>query len=170
MDADKLIRKELLALLRGGNAHMTFDEVIDRFPMKDINKKAPNVPYSAWHLLEHMRIAQWDIVEFIRNAKHVSPAYPGGYRPRPNEQATTTQWKKTVKDFLADRKVLENMTVDEKTDLFAPIPHARNYTIFREILVAADHNAYHLAEIAMLRQVMDLWPEDNPYLTGTPEP
>jgi hypothetical protein len=169
MKTENILRKELLALLRGGNAHMTFNEVIDRFPMKDINRKAPNVPYSAWHLLEHMRIAQWDIVEFIRNPKHVSPEYPGGYRPRPDKQATTARWKKTARDFLADRTALEKMAADEKTDLFGPIPHAPDYTIFREVLVAADHNAYHLAEIAILMQVMDLWPAENPYLTGMPE-
>jgi hypothetical protein len=163
----KTLRKELLAFLSGGNAHMTFDEVIDRFPRDGINRKAPHVPYTAWHLLEHMRIAQWDIAEFIRNPKHVSPAYPDGYRPGADAHADWARWEKTVKDFRADLKALEDMVKDEKTDLFGPIPHAKGYTIFREILVAADHNAYHLGELAMLRQMLELWPDNAPYLTGS---
>jgi hypothetical protein len=167
MKPDTVIRQELLALLSGGNAHMEFNEAIDRFPMKDINKKAPGVPYSPWHFLEHMRIAQWDILEFIRSPKHISPDYPEGYRPRADEHADAAQWKKTVKGIREDLKALEDIVRDEKTDLFGPIPHAKGYTVFREVLLAADHNAYHIGEFAMLRQVMDLWPADNKYLTGT---
>lgn len=169
MKADTVLRKELLALLRGGNAHMTFDEVINEFPMENINRKAPHVPYSAWHFLEHMRITQWDILEFIRDPKHISPDYPEGYRPRPNQRADEAQWEKTVRSFRADLKALEDIVKDKKTDLFGPIPHAKDYTIFREILLASDHNAYHMGELAILRQVMDLWPAENKYLTGTPE-
>lgn len=167
MKADAVIRKELLALLQGANAHMTFDEVIDGFPMKAINRKAPNVPYSAWHFLEHMRIAQWDILEFIRNPDHISPDYPEGYRPRPELLADAAKWERTAAGFRADLKSLENMVKDASTDLFGPIPHAKGYTIFREILLVADHNAYHIGELAILRQVMELWPEGNRYLTGT---
>ncbi len=167
MKADAVIRKELLALLSGGNAHMEFDEALDRFPIREINTKAPNVPYTPWHFLEHVRIAQWDILEFIRNPDHVSPDYPEGYRPSPDKEADAAQWKKTIKGFRADLKALENIVKDEKTDFFAPIPHAKDYTIFREILLAADHNAYHIGEFAMLRQVLDIWPADNKYLTGT---
>jgi hypothetical protein len=163
----KTLRNELLALLRGGNAHMTFDEVIDRFPRDGIYRKAPHVPYSAWHLLEHMRITQWDILEFIRNPRHVSPDYPGGYRPAADTHVDWSRWQKTAKDFRADVHALEDIVTDGKTDLFGPLPHAGDYTIFREILLAADHNAYHLGELAMLRQMLDLWPDDAPYLTGS---
>ena len=167
MKSEKRIRTELLALLRGGNAHMTFEEVIADFPAEYINRKAPNVPYSFWHFLEHLRIAQWDILEFIRNPDHASPDYPEGYRPRPDELATEAGWLRTVNDFRADLQALQDLVADPGTDLFGPLPHAKDYTIFRELLTVADHNAYHIAEIAMLRQVMDIWPEDNGYLTGT---
>jgi hypothetical protein len=167
MKADQLIREELLALLKGGNAHMEFDEAVDRFPIEEINRKAPHIPYTAWHFLEHMRIAQWDIVEFIRNPKHISPDYPEGYRPRPDKRADAAQWKRTVQAFRADRKALEDIIADEGIDLFAPLPHAKSYTVFREVLLAADHNAYHIGEFALLRQVLQAWPADNQYLTGT---
>jgi hypothetical protein len=167
MRTNEIIRQELLALLSGGNAHMEFQEAIDRFPFEAINRKAVNVPYSPWHLLEHMRIAQWDILEFIRNPDHVSPDYPEGYRPRSDKHADEKQWRKTVKDFCGDLKALKDIVRNEQTNLFAPIPHARSYTVFREILLAADHNAYHIGEFAMLRQVLALWPADTPYLTGT---
>ena len=166
MHQDKAVRQQLVALLDGRNAHMTFAEVTAGFPLHRINDRAGHVPYSPWHFLEHMRIAQWDILEFIRNPDHISPDYPRGYRPGPSEQATERMWHGTIRGFSADLRSLQDMVADPVTDLFAPLPHAGEYTIFREILVVADHNAYHIGELAMLRQVMDLWPEDNPYLTG----
>ena len=166
MSSNDVLRKELLTLLPGGNAHMDFDELVDRFPMEQINKKAPNVPYSPWHLLEHMRIAQWDILEFIRNPDHVSPDFPDGYRPHHKEETDDSVWLQTVVDFRKDLDALIEMASNPQIDLFSPIPHAPDYTIFRELLVVADHNAYHMGEFAMLRQVLDLWPDDNIYLTG----
>jgi hypothetical protein len=166
MKPDQLVRKELLAFLRGGNAHMEFDEAVDRFPLAEINRKVPHIPYAAWHFLEHMRIAQWDILEFIRNPKHISPDYPGGYRPRPEKRADEAQWKRTVQGFREDRKALEAIVADTAVDLFAPLAHAPGYTVFREILLAADHNAYHIGEFALLRQALGAWPVDNQYLTG----
>lgn len=168
MEAEKIVRKQLVALLRGGSAHMDFEEVVSRFPLDSINKRAPNTPYSIWHILEHMRITQWDILEFIRNPNHVSPHYPEGYRPRPDDAADEARWRKTISAFRADLEALQNLVSDPGTDLFAPISHAPNYTVFREAILAADHNAYHLGELAILRQVMDLWPEDDQYLTGAP--
>ena len=117
---------------------MGFEEVIADFPLQHINSKASGVPYSPWHFLEHMRIAQWDILEFIRNPDHVSPDYPAGYRPRAGEKADAARWHETIGDFEADLKALQAMVADPETDLYAPIPHAPDYTIFREILVAAD--------------------------------
>ena len=166
MKTAAVVRKELLALLQGGNAHMEFDEAIDRFPLEHINRKAEQIPYSPWHFLEHMRITQWDILEFIRNPKHISPDYPEGYRPRASRRADEARWKSTIRGFREDLIALEEIVRDETIDLFGPIPHARGYTVFREILLAADHNAYHIGEFALLRQVMDLWPADNRYLTG----
>jgi hypothetical protein len=166
MKPDAVVRKELLALLDGGNAHMGFDEVVADFPVQHINSKAPHSPYSCWHLVEHMRIAQWDILEFIRNPHHVSPSYPEGYRPRPEDKTDEKGWRKSIDKIRNDLEALKNMVRDAKTDLFSPIPHARSYTLFREIVLAADHNAYHIGELAIMRQVMDLWPPGREYLTG----
>jgi len=159
MKKEDVLRAELGALLRGGNAHLTFEEVVDKFPLGRINEKAPHMPYSAWHLLEHMRIVQWDIAAFIRDPDHVSPHWPQGYFPDPAVKADAPGWRKTVQAFLADRAALENMAADKTIDLFKPIAHAGDYTVFREIVLAADHNAYHTGELAFMRQVLQAWPK-----------
>jgi hypothetical protein len=158
MTADQVIREQLLALLRGGNAHMGFDEAVADFPVEHINSQPPHVPYTPWHLLEHVRIAQWDILEFIRNPQHISPDWPEGYWPAPTEQADPARWQATLQAFRADLQALQDLVMDPQTDLSAPLPHAPGYTIFREILLVADHNAYHIGEFAILRQVMGTWP------------
>ena len=157
MESDKVVREQLLFLLRGGNAHMNFDQAMADFPIQNINTKPPNVSYTPWYLLEHLRIAQWDILEFIRDPKHVSPAWPEGYWPLETEEADQAKWEKTISDFHADMGTLQDMVAHPRTDLYAPIPHAPDYTILREILLVADHNAYHIGEFAILRQVMDNW-------------
>ena len=157
MDHDKVVRDQLLSFLRGGNAHLTFDQAVADFPPDHINVQPPNVSYTPWHLLEHIRIAQWDILEFIRDPEHVSPQWPEGYWPPSGKKADEKKWGKTITDFHADLQALQDMVQDPATDLYAPIPHAREYTVFREILLVADHNAYHIGEFAILRQVMDIW-------------
>jgi hypothetical protein len=169
MQPDEVVRRELLALLEGGNAHMSFEDVIAGFPSEHINSKAPHTPYSFWHFVEHIRIAQWDILEFIRDPRHVSPNYPEGYRPRPDETTDQRGWQESIQGMLTDLEALKQMVRDPKTDLFSPIAHAPSYTIFREIVLAADHNAYHIGEIAILRQVIDIWPSGGQYLTGKPD-
>jgi hypothetical protein len=158
MKSDDVMRKELLALLRGDNAHMGFDAAVADFPMEEINKPVPQGTYLVWHLLEHMRIVQWDILEFVRNPDYVSPDFPDGYWPRPGEKATPAVWDKSVKAFQKDLDALQEMAKDPRTDLFSPIPHAKDYTVFREILLAADHNAYHLGELVSLRRVLNMRP------------
>ena len=160
------VREKLLDLLRGGDAHMDFEEAVEGFPEDKLNARPENMPYSAWHILEHMRIAQWDILEFIRNPDHVSPDYPEGYRPRTEQTANITLWRESLASFRQDRRALQDLVADSKNDLLAPLPHAPEYTIFREILVISDHNAYHIGEIALLRQILDAWPPERPYLTG----
>lgn len=169
MKNEQLLRKELLALLDGGNAHMSFDDVLAGLPLEHINSKAPHTPYSFWHFVEHIRITQWDIIEFIRNPHHVSPEYPQGYRPGPEEKADETLWQKSVAGVCSDLDALKQIVLDPATDFFAPIPHAVHYNIFREIVLAADHNAYHIGELAILRQVLNLWPSHSRYLTGKPD-
>jgi hypothetical protein len=158
MDAGTVVRTELLALLRGGNAHMDFDDAVSGFPMDAINAKVPQGNYLAWHLLEHMRVVQWDILEFILDPDHESPDFPGGLWPEPGEQGTPEVWEKIVGGFRADLKALESLVLDPKTEFFSPIPHAKDYTIFREILLAADHNAFHLGELVSLRRILNLNP------------
>jgi len=158
MNSEKVIRQQLIDLLKGGNAHMTFSDAVSGFPLKEINRKLPNASYTVWHLLEHMRIAQWDILEFVRNPGHISPEFPAGYWPREDERATPAQWRKIVKGFLNDLKAMQELVRDPETDLFSPIPHAKDYSIFLEVLTLADHNAYHVGELVCLRRVLSMKP------------
>ncbi len=159
MHSDQVVREQLLALLDGGNAHMTFEQAVADYPAEHFNMKPDNVTYTPWHILEHIRIAQWDILEFIRDPGHVSPQWPTGYWPHAGETAAQDQWDRTIISFLSDIGSLRDIVTDPETDLYAPIPHAPDYTIFREILVVSDHNAYHIGEFAILRQVMGTWPK-----------
>ena len=160
------MRIELVSLLDGEHAHMSFEEVVAEIPLSHINKKPPRTPYSLWHFVEHIRIAQRDILEFIRNPLHVSPDFPMGYRPSPDTITDEEGWLSTLERVHSDLRALKEIARDPQSDLFAPLPHAPEYTIFRELLTAADHNAYHIGELALLRQVMGLWPSHLPYLTG----
>jgi hypothetical protein len=162
MDRDQALRRELVALLRGGNAHMDFEDAVGGFPQKHMNTiipgtvRPPDVPLNPWHVLEHMRVVQWDILEFIRNPEHVSPDYPDGYWPAPDEKATRGKWKKTVESFRADLQAIEDIAVDAERDLLSPLPHAKDYILVREILLVADHNAYHLGQMGLFRDVAGL--------------
>lgn len=157
MRTDQIMRDQLLALLSGSHAHMEFDQAVAEFPLDYINRKPPNVPYTPWHLLEHMRLTQWDILEFIRNPDHVSPDWPTGVWPSPEAQADAAQWQQTIAAFRADLKALEELVANSETDLFTPLPQGLPYTVFREIMVIANHNSYHIGEFAILRQVMNTW-------------
>ena len=155
MKSDDILRNELAALLGSSKAHDGFDAKTARFPVEHINSvvegvvRPGDIPMSPYALLEHMRIAQWDIVEFIRNPDHVSPSYPEGLWPDPGVRADAGLWKKTLDEFKADLDVLVSIVEDPDTDLFAPIPHARDYTVFREILTLADHNSYHIGQFGI---------------------
>ncbi len=158
MDADRVIRDQLLDLLRGGNAHMSFDDAVSGFPLEAVNTHVPHSSYMVWHLLVHMRIVQWDILEFVRNPNHISPDFPAGYWPRSDETGTPEIWEQTVRDIRKDLKDLEGIVQDPNVDFFGPIPHAKKYTIFREILLVADHNAFHVGELVAVRRVLNLNP------------
>ena len=160
MDNDSILRQQLQQLLDGRNAHLTFDEAVADFPLELINTCPANVPYTFWHLVEHLRIAQWDILDFIGNASYVHREWPAGYWPDPAAEATAEDWQESVASFRADRAQLLAIIQDAQVDLFAELAHAPGYTILREIHVVADHNAYHIGELAILRQVMNAWPEN----------
>jgi hypothetical protein len=159
MDNVVVVREQLLALLHGGQAHMGFDEVVTDFPMALINTRPPHVLYTPWHLIEHIRISQWDILEFIRNPHYTSPDWPTGYWPDPGAQANAKQRESTLTAFRNDLHAVEALAADPATDLFSTIPHGSGQTILREILLVADHNAYHIGELGILRQVMQAWPD-----------
>ncbi len=157
MNADSIVRKQLRDLLSGDHAHMPFDDAVKDFPPEQMNTRPPHVSYTPWHLLEHLRIAQWDILEFIRNPHHVSPSWPEGYWPAQDAQADVAAWERTVAAFRADLQALQAIVDDETADLYTPLPHGEGQTIMQELLVIADHNAYHIGEFAILRQVMGTW-------------
>ena len=156
MGDNRELRKQLLGLLRG-EAHMSFDDAVRGFPMASINVRPPNVSYTPWAILEHLRITQWDILEYIRNPDHVSPEWPVGYWPDPAKEATPEEYEATVRGFRSDLREIEAMVRDDSTDLLAPLPHTAGHTILREVRLVGDHNAYHIGEFAILRQVMGTW-------------
>ena len=154
MDSQELVRNQLIELLAGGNAHQPFDQIVADFPLEQINKQPPGLDYTPWRLLEHIRIAQVDILDFIRDPDYESPEWPAGYWPAPGAKGNLSQWDATVSAIKADRQALLEILRDPETDLFAPLPHAPDYTNLREILVVADHNAYHLGEFGLLRSIL----------------
>jgi len=159
MNPDQALRQYVLYLLAMKGAHMDFDEAVADFPEHLINAFSPNVPYTPWHLVEHLRITQWDILEYTRDPAHVSPDWPVGYWPP--RDATTDQagWNHSIEQFRRDLKAMRDIVADPKTDLMTPIPHGYGgHTVLREALLLADHNAYHIGELAILRQVMNAWP------------
>jgi hypothetical protein len=155
-----ILREQLLALIDGHGAHMPFDAAVAGFPDDAINRLPPNVPYTPWHLLEHIRIAQSDILEYIRNRAYLAPTWPEEYWPARGATATPEQFAQTIERFRSDRAALHDLVADPATDLLAVIPDTPGHTILREVRLVGDHNAYHLGEFAILRQVMGTWPPD----------
>ena len=157
MDHDALLRKQLAALLTSGEAHAGFEAAIKDLP-RDLRGKVPdNAEHSAWQLVEHLRIALWDIVEFSRSAKHKSPKWPEGYWPKSPEPPNEKAWDETVEAIRADLKVFAALISDKDTDLYAKIPHGDGQTVLREVLLAADHNAYHVGQIVLVRRLLGAW-------------
>ena len=157
---EQALRQHLVELLKGGSTHAKFEEAVKDFPERLRGKKPEGQPHTAWRLLEHMRIAQWDIVEFSRNAKHVSPEWPEGYWPEGDAPPSAAAWDKSVKQFRADLKSMQELVEDGKTDLYARIPWGDGQTILREALLVADHNAYHVGELVMVRRLLGAWKQD----------
>ena len=153
-DRDKALREHLLYLLGGGGAHINFEDALKDFPEELFNARAAGVAYTPWQLLEHMRIAQWDILEFSRDAGHVSPPWPKGYWPDPAQLANAAAWRKSVEAFRADLRAMTELVADASNDLYAPIPHGDGQTLLREALLVADHNAYHLGALVTLKNTL----------------
>jgi hypothetical protein len=160
MDVDHALRDHVSYLLRGGGAHLSFDKAVAGLPAKLRGAKHAGVPHTPWRLVEHMRLAQWDILEFSRNAKHVSPEFPEGYWPKADSPPNSAAWNASLKAFRNDLKAMEELVNDPKTDLFARIPHGEGQTILREALLVADHNAYHLGQLVVIRRLLGAWTEE----------
>ena len=159
-DAHRSIRDHLVELLEGGHAHVTFEDAIADWPPQLRGAKPSGQPFTPWRLLEHIRISQWDIVEFTKSAKHVSPEWPSGYWPSSDAPADAVAWDKSVAQVERDRRAMQRLVRDPGTDLFARIPHGTGQTVLREALVLADHNSYHLGELVVLRRLLGAWKAD----------
>jgi hypothetical protein len=154
---DRELRAHLVYLLHGGGAHADFETVVRGIPVELRGKKEAGFPHTAWMVLEHLRIAQWDILEFSRNPKHVSPDFPAGYWPASESPPSVTAWNRSLQAFRSDLRAMQELVEDESTDLFARIPHGDGQTILREALLVADHNSYHLGELVALRRLLGSW-------------
>jgi hypothetical protein len=153
------LRQHLLYLLKGGGAHASFDDVIGGIPAKLRGQKPPGMPHSPWMLLEHLRLAQWDILEFSRNRKHVSLEFPQAYWPGTEAPPSAAAWSASITNFSQDLKSMQNLVINPKTDLYARIPWGSGQTILREALLVADHNAYHLGQLVDVRRLLGAWSE-----------
>ncbi len=151
------IRQQLVQLLTQSNAHMTFEQAVAEYPMSAINTVFPNGTYTPWHLLEHMRLTQRDILDFMTDPQYQEGVWPDDYWPARDREATAADWYQTIAAFQRDLQALVTRVTDPQTDLDAAIPHGSGQTIFREMVLVADHNAYHIGEFAIMRQVMGTW-------------
>ena len=156
---DQALRQQLIETLNGGGAHASFDDAVAGLSVKLRGAKPKGLPHSPWMLLEHLRIGQWDILEFSRDPKHESPKWPEGYWPKAAAPTNANAWDKSVAAFRKDLKAMQDLVKNPKTDLVAKIPWGDGQTILREALLAADHNAYHIAQIIDVRRLLGAWKE-----------
>ncbi len=157
---DQALRQHVVKLLDRHDAHADFDTVLAGWPAELRAAKPAGAPHSAWQLLEHLRIAQWDILDFCRNPKYKELDFPAGYWPAGDATPTDAAWERSLRAFRADLAALQKLVANPATDLFAPIPHGQGQTILREALLVADHNAYHLGQLLLLRRLLGAWPAD----------
>jgi DinB superfamily len=157
MNHDKSLREHLLYLLNGDGAHQDFDAVTKDIPADLRGKKPKGAPHSPWELLEHLRITQWDVLESIRNRDHVSPEFPAGYWPGSAAPPDDKAWDKSVQAFKTDSTRITDLLKEDSSDLFAELPHAEGQTIVRKLFMLADHNAYHLGQLLLLRRLLGAW-------------
>jgi hypothetical protein len=153
---DKSVREHLIYLLNGGGAHADFDAAMGDWPVQLAAAKVANFPHTAWMLLEHMRLAQWDILEFSRNPKHVSPAWPEGYWPEAEAPPSEEAWNSAMTEFKKELRAMQQLVANPKTNLYEKLLWGDGQTILREALLVADHNSYHLGQLVMLRKCMGI--------------
>ena len=159
VDGTAVLREQLASLLKGGGAHVQFMDAINGFPETKRGSYVQGLPHTGWQLLEHARIAQWDILEFSRNASHVSPDFPDGYWPKTPGPPSDEAWQDSVASFRRDLRDMIRLVENPRTELYARIAHGDGQTVLREALVLADHNSYHLGQLIDLRRALGSWPE-----------
>lgn len=160
MENHQTLRDHLLELLGGSHAHLDFEKATAGLPTKLRGVKPPGLPFTPWRLIEHMRIAQWDILRFSVDPDHISPDFPTGYWPEGDAPPDSTAWDGSIAAFQADLKAMMDLIADQKTDLFAPLPHGQGQTVLREALLVADHNAYHLGQLVIVRRLLGAWRDE----------
>ena len=160
MSHEDQLRAHLLELLGGGHAHLGFDKAVAGLAPALRGAKPPGQPHTPWRLVEHMRIAQWDIVLFSIDPAHVSPEFPHGYWPDGDAPPDPAAWERSIASFHADLKTLQDLVADPKSDLFTPFPHGQGQTLLRQALLVADHNAYHLGQLVIIRRLLGAWPDE----------
>jgi hypothetical protein len=154
MADETALRDQLARLLDWDSAHLRFDAAVNDFPPDLRGVRPPGAPHSGWELLEHLRITLWDIVEFSRDAKHVSPAWPSGYWPAEAAPPNDAAWDESIAAYRASLRAMAAMAQDGSNDLYARIPHGDGQTLLREILLAADHNAYHVGQLVLVKRIL----------------
>lgn len=152
---EKILITELEKLLNGGGAHVNLNDVTKDIPFNLLGERPYGLPYSIWQLVEHIRIAQWDMLEFSKNGLHESPKWPDEYWPTEPAPETEDQWKASLESINKDIK--EFIELISQSDLYEPIPHGSGQNILREAFQIADHNAYHVAELVVLRRLLGIW-------------
>ena len=158
MSPDASLRQHLIELLKGGNAHVGFLDALENIPKRKRGAYGKGLPHTAWQLLEHLRIAQRDILEFSRNPKHISPDFPAGYWPSTPAPHDDAGWNQSIRAFRRDQLAMMRLISNRRLDLHAPFPWGDGQTLLREALLVADHNAYHLAQLVDLRRALGIWP------------
>lgn len=157
MKKQKSLPEHLVELLKGGHAHINFEDAVKDWPANLQGVRPQGAAHSPWEVLEHLRIAQWDILEFTRNPKHVSPEFPAGYWPKTPAPPDAKAWNKTVTAFRTDLQAMIKVVENKSTDFFASLAHGDGQTVLREVLLLADHNAYHIGELLLLRRLLGAW-------------
>jgi uncharacterized damage-inducible protein DinB len=156
---EKSVREYLGRALSWSEAHVEWKKAVSKFPAKDRGKRPEGAQHSAWELLEHMRIATWDILEFSRDAKHVSPDWPEGYWPKKPSPPNAAAWDKSVRSLERDLEAMGKLVANPRTDLTAPLAHGSGQTILRQALLIIDHNSYHLGQLVLVGRLLGCWPE-----------
>jgi len=156
--ADSSIREHVAKLLSWEDAHTSFESAVADLPVELRGTKPSTLPYSPWQLVEHLRITQADILDFCRNPKYRERTWPDDYWPSSESPPDSAAWDNSVRDFLRDRAALQDLSRDPKITLEARIPHGEGQTYLREILLVADHTAYHIGELVVVRRLLGAWP------------